>query len=271
MSAKTAILIVEFAKQLHESEGLSIREATIKAAGLRFRAVLMTALSFVLGVLPLVLASGAGAASRVSLGMAVFAGMLASAIFGTLLVPACFAAIQKCACALRAWPRIRLRRQSRAGLAPTELSVIASGARSHQVKCNRERGSLPRSYWFALDQVGAVHVEDFSPVLVEHGVAVDGDAATRIAAGFALGRAFGGHMHRVAARRARFQRKSSQATPQIQRISPVISWSSCRQMARLCTPEATTSPKMLRLGLLRVHVEILRVITAGKIDDFLPR
>lgn len=95
MSAKTAILIVEFAKQLHETEGLTIREATIKGAALRFRAVLMTALAFVLGVLPLVLASGAGAASRVSLGMAVFSGMLASAILGTLLVPASFAAIQK--------------------------------------------------------------------------------------------------------------------------------------------------------------------------------
>jgi HAE1 family hydrophobic/amphiphilic exporter-1 len=95
LSAKTAILIVEFAKQLNESEGLSIREAAVKAAGLRFRAVLMTALSFVLGVLPLVLASGAGAASRVSLGLAVFAGMLASAILGTLMVPACFAFIQR--------------------------------------------------------------------------------------------------------------------------------------------------------------------------------
>ncbi len=95
LSAKTAILIVEFAKQLNESEGLSVHEAAVKAAGLRFRAVLMTALSFVLGVLPLVLASGAGAASRVSLGLAVFAGMLASAILGTLMVPACFAFIQR--------------------------------------------------------------------------------------------------------------------------------------------------------------------------------
>ena len=95
LSAKTAILIVEFAKQLNEIEGLTIREAAIKAAGLRFRAVLMTGLSFVLGVLPLVLASGAGAASRVSLGLAVFAGMLASAILGTLMVPACFAFIQR--------------------------------------------------------------------------------------------------------------------------------------------------------------------------------
>ncbi len=95
MSAKTAILIVEFAKQLNETEQMTIREAAVEAAGLRFRAVLMTAFSFVLGVLPLVLASGAGAASRVSLGTAVFAGMLASAILGTLMVPACFAFIQR--------------------------------------------------------------------------------------------------------------------------------------------------------------------------------
>jgi HAE1 family hydrophobic/amphiphilic exporter-1 len=93
LSTKTAILIVEFAVQLRE-EGQTILEAALNAAKLRFRAVLMTAFSFLLGVLPLVLATGAGASSRVSLGVTVFSGMLAATILGTLLIPIFFALIQ---------------------------------------------------------------------------------------------------------------------------------------------------------------------------------
>ena len=74
---------------------MSIPDAALFAAKLRFRAVLMTAFSFVLGVLPLVQAAGAGAASRISLGTAVFGGMLVAAIGGTLLIPAFYAAVQK--------------------------------------------------------------------------------------------------------------------------------------------------------------------------------
>jgi multidrug efflux pump len=86
LSTKTAILIVEFAMELRSS-GSSIISAAEQAAKLRFRAVLMTALSFVLGVLPLVFASGPGAGSRISLGVTVLFGMLAATVFGTLLVP----------------------------------------------------------------------------------------------------------------------------------------------------------------------------------------
>ena len=95
LSAKTAILIVEFAKKLREEEGRDTLEAAVEAARLRFRPLLMTALSFVLGVVPLLVASGAGSASRRSLGTAVFGGMLLSTVIGVFLTPVFFVFVQK--------------------------------------------------------------------------------------------------------------------------------------------------------------------------------
>ncbi|WP_444944786.1 efflux RND transporter permease subunit [Microbulbifer sp. ZKSA006] len=93
MAAKSAILIVEFAC-VERDKGKSIAAAALSATRLRFRAVLMTAMSFILGVIPLLVATGAGAVSRVSLGLVVFGGMLAASIFATLLVPVYYALVQ---------------------------------------------------------------------------------------------------------------------------------------------------------------------------------
>ena len=88
LAAKNAILIVEFAKENVEKKGMGAVEAALDAAKLRFRPILMTAFAFILGVLPLVRASGAGAESRKVMGMAVFAGMAIATLLGVLLVPA---------------------------------------------------------------------------------------------------------------------------------------------------------------------------------------
>ena len=94
LASKTAILIVEFGKQLREVEQRELLDATVEAARLRFRPVMMTGISFVVGVFPLVIASGAGAASRVSLGLAVFGGTIMAAVGGTILVPVFFQIVQ---------------------------------------------------------------------------------------------------------------------------------------------------------------------------------
>ncbi len=93
MATKTAILLTEFAK-LKRDEGMTIRDAALAAVELRFRAVMMTALSFVLGVIPLLIASGAGAESRKVLGTAVFGGMIASTLVSLAAVPMLYFVIQ---------------------------------------------------------------------------------------------------------------------------------------------------------------------------------
>ena len=94
LSTKQAILIIEFAKDAHEA-GMAVRDAALEAARLRFRAVMMTNIAFILGLLPLVFAKGAGAASRNSVGMTVFGGMIAVAFVGTFLVPSFYVLIEE--------------------------------------------------------------------------------------------------------------------------------------------------------------------------------
>ncbi len=95
LAAKQAILIVEFAKVEHEENGLDVKKAALKAAKLRFRAIMMTELAFIIGVMPMLFASGAGANSRISVGSTVFGGMIAAATIGAVLTPAFYVLVQE--------------------------------------------------------------------------------------------------------------------------------------------------------------------------------
>src|SRR5271168_3680377 len=104
LSAKNAILIVEFARQRRE-HGLAIVAAAMEAGRLRLRPILMTAFAFILGVIPLMLAAGAGAASRQSIGTTVFGGMLGATILSLVLVPVFYAVIES----MREWAAVSRR------------------------------------------------------------------------------------------------------------------------------------------------------------------
>jgi HAE1 family hydrophobic/amphiphilic exporter-1 len=94
LAAKNAILIVEFAKMEHDA-GKPLVEAALNAAKLRFRPILMTAFAFILGVVPLLTATGAGAEARKVMGMAVFAGMLIATILGVILIPMLYVVVER--------------------------------------------------------------------------------------------------------------------------------------------------------------------------------
>jgi HAE1 family hydrophobic/amphiphilic exporter-1 len=95
LSAKNAILIVEVARERRMLQNVSIVQAAVDAARVRFRPILMTSFAFILGVVPLVTATGAGASARVSLGLAVFSGMIASTCLAVLFVPSFFVVMQR--------------------------------------------------------------------------------------------------------------------------------------------------------------------------------
>ena len=94
LAAKNAILIVEYAK-MNMEKGMGVIDAAIEASRLRLRPILMTSFAFILGCVPLAIATGPGAGARVSMGNAVVAGMTFNTLFGIFLIPVCFVVVEK--------------------------------------------------------------------------------------------------------------------------------------------------------------------------------
>jgi HAE1 family hydrophobic/amphiphilic exporter-1 len=116
LAAKNAILIVEFARELM-AQGMPAVDAAVEATRRRFRPIVMTSIAFILGVVPLMTASGAGAASQQSLGTVVFGGMLASTLLAIPFVPVFYVIMQ----------RVREKVTKRSTFEPTEGSLGRSG------------------------------------------------------------------------------------------------------------------------------------------------
>jgi HAE1 family hydrophobic/amphiphilic exporter-1 len=119
LACKNAILIVEFAKE-REDEGMSRIDAAVEACRLRLRPILMTSFAFILGVVPLIIATGAGSEMRQALGTAVFFGMIGVTLFGLLLTPVFYVTVR--------WIAAHLRGKKHATASVSAAPLVAPGA-----------------------------------------------------------------------------------------------------------------------------------------------